>query len=495
LLALALASPAWARPDQPVGGELWHYDPADLVESWPSAGGHFRVHFCREGKHAVPAADANADGTPDFVQELADLYEQVLAFYTGLGYRAPLKDAGAGGDDRFDVYLLDFAKKADGSFVRESCSGDTCSGYMVQENDFAGYGYPSLTYANRVLSSHEFFHAVQAAYDSEQSSIIGEGTAVWATEQFDASLNDFEGFLPGYFKRPDRSLDKPIAGPVDEFSYGMAIWFRFLSERFGPDIVRQLWSDCENGQHGVANPQWFPTLAKLLERDHPTTFAAELQTFAAWNLRTGKYAGPGGYQQAKSYPQVLATKGDLPYVDTDLRLFYAATQYVRVNPDGRPEMTAVVLPDKASAELRLWLATRTGATLSTPVALPTDPTQPLQMVATANADEVIVWAVHTGLAGDSIKGTLCIGAADEVEDCRPSTQPPRTVDASSAEVGANRSTAEVQTSAKGPSATTASPGAATGGCTAVHGGQGGAAWPLVLLAVVLVGRRRWRCVA
>ena len=86
------------------------------------------------------------------------------------------------------------------------------SGFIVQENDFAGYGYPSLTYANRVLASHEFFHAVQAAYDSEQSSIIGEGSAVWATEQFDGSLADFEGFLPGFFKHPDRSLDKPIAG-------------------------------------------------------------------------------------------------------------------------------------------------------------------------------------------------------------------------------------------------------------------------------------------
>src|SRR5690606_35560108 len=98
------------------------------------------------------------------------IYDEVLAAYVGrLGFRAPLADGSLldnGGDARFDVYLLDFGGSADGSFRVDACGQDgalptQCAGFMVQENDFAGYAYPSVRYANRLLAAHELFHAVQ----------------------------------------------------------------------------------------------------------------------------------------------------------------------------------------------------------------------------------------------------------------------------------------------------------------------------------------------
>src|SRR5262249_37741082 len=149
---------------------------------------------------------------------------------------------------------------ADGTFVREGCDGDNvCTGYMVQENDFSGYNYPSLSYANRVLSSHEFFHAVQAAYDNSESSILGEGSAVWATERFDNTLDDFEGFVPGYLDRPDHPLNLPLGSGFDVFSYGAAIFWEFLAEKFGDAILRELWEACAGA------PTWWDALDGTLQ--------------------------------------------------------------------------------------------------------------------------------------------------------------------------------------------------------------------------------------
>src|SRR5690606_23918477 len=101
--------------------ELFRFDPADVVESHPSPGGSFRVHYTRSGAHAVPPLDEAGElGVPDHVELVAAIYDEVLEAYVGrLGFRAPLSDeslADNGGDGRFDVYLLDFGSSADGAF-------------------------------------------------------------------------------------------------------------------------------------------------------------------------------------------------------------------------------------------------------------------------------------------------------------------------------------------------------------------------------------------
>ena len=415
-----------ARPDTKGSSDLWRYAANDVVKSHPSPGGSFRVHYTESGANAVPAGDANANGTPEYVEEVAVLYDQVLAFYKQLGFKAPPDDGKTpgnnGGDARFDVYLLDFAGKADGHFSKEQCDGEVCSGFMVQENDFSGYPYASATIGNRILSSHEFFHAVQAGYDGGQSSILAEGTAVWATEKFDSTLSDLEGFLPGFFDRPDRSLDKPLPGAVDPFSYAMAIWFQFLDEHVGPEVIRELWEDCVDGARGVENPDWFTALPALLQRDHNIDLRNELTTFAKWNLLTGKYADPKrGYARGDGYPLLKMTSGRAPYRDEALRLFYAATQYIRVVPGGRAEMTASVLlnPGQDASSLRLALATRTGSTIGEIVDLQGAGVLVPVAIDTSSVDELIVIAVNTAQSGDSLKGSLCIGSPDEVQPCLP----------------------------------------------------------------------------
>ena len=58
--------------------------------------------------------------------------------------------------------------------------------------------------------------SVQAAYDAHQGSLLAEGTAVWASEHFDPTLGDLEGFAQDFFAGTDRALTSDGVGPPAE---------------------------------------------------------------------------------------------------------------------------------------------------------------------------------------------------------------------------------------------------------------------------------------
>ncbi|AUX35945.1 MULTISPECIES: MXAN_6640 family putative metalloprotease [Sorangium] len=427
-----LDGPAAAPLDRPDtrGTDLqFRFDPDDAVETFASASGSFLVHFAREGRSAVPAEDADATGVPDFVEEVAAIYDEVIVHYRDvLGFRPPRSDEDLpdnGGDGRFDVYLVDFAGVGDGVFRVDACAPDDegrCAGFMTQENDYSGYDYPSTRIANRILASHELFHAVQAAYDHGQDTPMLEGSAVWATESFDPSLQDFEGFVGGYLSNSDRSLDVPMIGPVDPFSYGSALFFQFLEERYGDGTVRELWERVEDGAFDEADPVWFEQLDPLLASRAQATFADAFVEFASWNLLTGLHADPErSYAAGAGYRGLVPESVAAPHAGR-LRVFHASAQYFSVPPDGRAAMTAALAGDPAQRDgLALLLAARRGRAYGE-IARADDVASGAALVDTAGADGLAVIVVNGLQDGDSRKPTLCIGTADEVAACRAAAE-------------------------------------------------------------------------
>src|SRR5687767_8337554 len=67
---------------------------------------HFLIHFTTSGEHAVDTTDANGDGTPDYVEAVAESAEFVWDFQINqYGWTPPPPDEQSGGDDRLDIYL------------------------------------------------------------------------------------------------------------------------------------------------------------------------------------------------------------------------------------------------------------------------------------------------------------------------------------------------------------------------------------------------------
>lgn len=427
-----LSQTAELRPTDTSSTLMWRYLATDTVESTGVDGGSFKVHFTRAGTNSVPAGDSDDSGVPDFAERVAETYEEVGRAYHGtLGYRTPLSDAtisANGGDGRFDVYLLDFARAADGAFRVDQCpTGDHCIGYVVQENDFAGYGYPSALAATRILGSHEYFHAVQAAYDNSQNVVISEGTAVWATERFDPTTRDFENFIHGYLERTDRSIDSAPPGPVPSFAYGSAIFFKFLTERHDDALIRKLWEHLEDGQGDPtepadqANPTFLIQLDALLKRDYQSSFAEEFAEFARWNLYLGPAADPAqAWDDASTWPQVTAISTAAPARVEAPRIFYASAQYYFLPANGRTLMTAAILDSEFTTGndvdgMAVWIAARKSGRN----------TQVVRVTGGQNVDVtdgflfVAVVNTNRGPSGASLsqRPNLCIGTPEEVATC------------------------------------------------------------------------------
>lgn len=424
------------RPDDPNNEDLFNFDAGDVVEVYASIDpalndgvpvnvntGHFLLHFTRTGRNAVPSTDADNSGVPDFIEESAEIYEEVFKFYRDeLLFRTPLSDENLpgglnGGDGRFDVYYVDFAGVGDGAYRSDQCAGTTCIGHMIQENDYAGYGYPSLRQANRILASHEFFHAIQAAYDANQGSVFAEGSAVWATEQFDPSLRDFEAFIGGFLQNTDRTLDKPLPGPVDPFSYGSAIFFQFLTEylattpafaQFAADDkaapVRTLWETTTDGSY------WYDNLDTYLQTTWQTSFADVYSQFAVWNVYTGARTRTDlAYDAGAGYSQIKLDPATFPFEDNQIRLFPASTKYLSVNPNGATSMAVSLVGTGLDAatdqeNIRLFAALqKTTARDVTVIPVPTD-----GVIDTTGTIQVIVFLVNTTTIGNSKTPGLCI---------------------------------------------------------------------------------------
>ena len=64
------------RPDDPLNGDLHTFDLTEVVETFDSPGGSFKVHFTRNGNNEVPSDDADGSGVPDFVEEVAAAYDE-----------------------------------------------------------------------------------------------------------------------------------------------------------------------------------------------------------------------------------------------------------------------------------------------------------------------------------------------------------------------------------------------------------------------------------
>ena len=413
--ALLLASTStWARPDVP-GSDLFTFDVGDVVASHDSP--HFRVHYTLTGNHAVPFKDVDENGVPDHVEGLIALYEDALAAYAMMGFRDPVSDDGLpenGGDGRFDVYLVDFARSADGAYRSERCEGSICSGYMVQENDFVGYSYPSVAVANVTVASHELFHAVQAAYDADQGAVVAEGTAVWASERFDASLRDLEGFAYGYLDNAATPLDAGRGGPVDSFSYGAGIFFEYLSEAFDDDIILDLWQGVADDV--TEDADWFAVIDALLI-DRRSSFSEAFTEFSTWTLLTGDRADTArSFETGAQMSEREGSVKTLPIDEASFAVFTASSRLLVAAVDDRDELFISLDGNAAVLDGVRVFALPLLADGSVSDLLEVNNAD--DAVDVGAASDVFVLVVNNRQDGASSRPALCVGDRAEVDACR-----------------------------------------------------------------------------
>ena len=263
------------------------------------------VHWVRgASRHAPSRIGVAGDGVPAQVEATLAAFNRVWRVEVGMyGYRRPVSDAGTrnnGGDARMDVYLSDTGAERlygycapDGPATRQR----TVAAYCVVDEDFsrtqfAGSPEDSL----RATAAHEFFHAVQFAYDWREDGWLMEGTAAWVEDEvYDAVNDNYQYLYGGPLSRPQRELDRAYYEPW--------VFFRFMAEYFGsakedrPIVVRQIWERASRpGQYSLEAVQ-------RVAAAHGTPFRRLFADFG-W---TQPFAA-AVYEEGRSYPVAPMTR-------------------------------------------------------------------------------------------------------------------------------------------------------------------------------------------
>ncbi len=214
--------------------------PADDCTVAPTPGSHVCVTWATATSDAPVLTDSDGDGVPDYVETTRDVLNDVWdSVVVDGGYRAPLPDAAsdnAGPDGRLDVYLLDIG---DDGFYGYCTTDDpdwrttyAVSAYCVLDDDFATHQFGGVPTENlQVTAAHEFFHAVQYAYDWTEDVWLLEGTAAWVEDELYDDVDDNRQYLLS--DSPLSDPQQPLDGSRDN-PYASWIFWRYLGERF-PD--------------------------------------------------------------------------------------------------------------------------------------------------------------------------------------------------------------------------------------------------------------------
>lgn len=369
-------------------------DPQGHGYSVPSqhvCGSHVCVHWVIATSDAPPLVDRNRNLVPDQVESTLQAFETAWRVEViQMGFRAPEPDGSSpdhGPNDLLDVYLADVGPSGLSGYVATDdphADDDTYlyrdySAYIVVDDDFsvAQIGSSGGLGGLRATAAHEFFHAVQYAYDSSEDPWLTEGTAVWMEDRVADDVNANRRWLRS------SALVHPWV-PIDSSrglnEYGAWIFWRFLTESDGgqgpdPTLIRRVW---ELAADAPGDPNQFS--ARAVEEalgSRGRSLAGALATFGAWNL------GPAAfYEEGAAYPTApVSAKHRISAAHptagwATLRLNHLTTDAVSFEPGAAGNVSLRLLldapPTPTGSAARILIFMRSGFLRWIPVTLDAD---------------------------------------------------------------------------------------------------------------------------
>ncbi|TYQ16222.1 UNVERIFIED_CONTAM: hypothetical protein Cloal_2744 [Acetivibrio alkalicellulosi] len=216
----------------------------ELDKVYLSPSGYFKIHYTTSGPNGISHKTTNFIRVPDYIKHISDAFENVKNITCiKRNFRIPIIDEGK---DSMDIYVYDlngvYGYASSIKIYNSLPNGArTASCYIAVDNNYS----PSKGFKKspedclNVTAAHEFFHAVQFAYNLDADFWWMEASATWNEDEIYDEVNDYLGYLKTFFLNPHRSLDKT--------SYDGVIFAKFLSEHFGGyEIIRSIWETQSN---------------------------------------------------------------------------------------------------------------------------------------------------------------------------------------------------------------------------------------------------------
>lgn len=251
-----------------------------------SPSGRFKIHYDTTGSDAVQYS----------VIEIAKAIDSVYNFEVlKMGFPSAPEDFGAGGDDRYDIYIKNITPLYGYTEFENLIGPNRFTSFMVIDNSFHEDSYYTKGInAAKVTLAHEYHHAIQIGNYryAESDTWFYELTSTSMEEFVFDSINDYYAYMPNFFNRPDK-----IFTGFD--GYSQAIWNIYLHKIFDNDFsifVRQ-WELMKT------NPA-LECIKKSIE-ERGKSFKTVFSQFYLYNYYTGYRSKPDKYyEEGINYPLV-----------------------------------------------------------------------------------------------------------------------------------------------------------------------------------------------
>ena len=275
---------------------------------------HFRFHYDIEGSRAVENTDTDGDTVPDYVETMAEVFEEVYDHMINeLGYAPPPSDGTMGGSiDAYDIYIQSINYY--GLTYWDDDVGDNKKSVEIELNAYSSYmwmrnNYEGVAFAHnteleniQVTAAHEFFHAIQFGYDGDEELWLLEATATFMEEENYDNVNDCYQYMIPWFEKPHLGLKSSSTF----FPYGSYILFKYIDEHYGGyKTIRHFWEqsrlfDSSKDEYSIQE------LDNALKKNG-VSFKTMFNNFAIANavFSSSNQAGIYSYEEADDYRNYL----------------------------------------------------------------------------------------------------------------------------------------------------------------------------------------------
>jgi len=261
----------------------------ELRELYDSPGGHFRFSYSTTGTNAVPAADNDFSGVPDYVEWAAT--------YLDYTWEKEVESAGfagpnhVGGDGLYNVAFENMG--AYGYCSPSGVDGSELT-HLVLNNNFIGFGANqdpegNVKGAMKVTCAHEFKHASQRVHSNWSEGGWVELDATWAEEFVYDYVNDSMLNFMGSedpFSHPHYGLDHGGSASYEDYP-----WEDFIHQRYGNNsydvapVIQYFWTWRETHSGQSVMQSYVEALSNA-----GVTFPEAFGEYVVWNFFTGSRA-------------------------------------------------------------------------------------------------------------------------------------------------------------------------------------------------------------
>lgn len=216
--------------------------------------GAFRIHYDTTGPNAVDPSDADRNGLPDYIDQVAAAFEHAWRVEIDtLGYIAPPTDGTDGGSPALDVYVRNlgptgyYGITSPDRMIRQSPT-ELWTTFLEIDNDYSASdstsnGRPSYTTtgldALRITCAHEFHHAVQnGSYASRaEQRMLYELTSTWMEMRCWPDVRDWVYYASALLNRP---ATWPMSRSSAQTGYVWG-WFGNVLSTLPGNVLRSTW--------------------------------------------------------------------------------------------------------------------------------------------------------------------------------------------------------------------------------------------------------------